>query len=259
MSQLVKQEALEGNFIARSADGTTLILQRVADGYINATALCKATNKLFADYVRLSGTTAYFSALEADMGIPISELVQVRKGGNPQEQGTWVHPQIAVHLAQWASPEFAVQVSKWVIDWMQGKLVRQPKPSDNPFELIIQQASASIELERRQMVLDQRQTSLEGRQAVTEDRVEAIEAKIEAWGGEAECFTIKGYAKLQNVKLPLSLAKTLGKEATKMCKERCVPTGTARDEVHGIVNTYPEDVLSILFYNHGLLRQPLDA
>lgn len=56
------------------------------------------------------------------MGFPISELVQSIRGGNPELQGTWVHPQVAIHLAQWLSPEFAVKVTKWVFDWMSGKI-----------------------------------------------------------------------------------------------------------------------------------------
>jgi hypothetical protein len=47
------------------------------------------------------------------MGIPITELVQSIRGGTPELQGTWVHPQVAIALAQWLSPEFAVKVTKW--------------------------------------------------------------------------------------------------------------------------------------------------
>ena len=55
--------------------------QRPQDGYINATNLCKNANKLFADYRRLQQTEAFLKALSADMGIPISGLVQIIKGG----------------------------------------------------------------------------------------------------------------------------------------------------------------------------------
>jgi len=41
-------------------------------------------------------------------------------GGNPRLQGTWVHPQVAINLAQYLSPKFAVLVSQWVMDWMSG-------------------------------------------------------------------------------------------------------------------------------------------
>ncbi len=58
--------------------------------------------------------------MSADIGIPISELIQIVKGGFSDLQGTWVHPQVAINLGQWASPKFAVLVSKWVFDWMTG-------------------------------------------------------------------------------------------------------------------------------------------
>jgi hypothetical protein len=101
---------------------TEVIHQRVKDGYVNATAMCKAAGKPWADYNRLGTTGLYLDALSADMGIPISGLVQSIKGGVPTMQGTWVHPQVAIHLAQWLSPEFAVKVTKWVFDWMSGKV-----------------------------------------------------------------------------------------------------------------------------------------
>ena len=57
-----------------------------------------------------------------ETGIPVSNLVEVRRGrGDKVQQGTWVHPHVAVNLGQWLSPQFAVKVSTWVTDWMMGK------------------------------------------------------------------------------------------------------------------------------------------
>ena len=107
--------------IEHSVDGE-VIPQRPRDGYINATRLCQQAGKLFGDYYRLTQTKAYLDELSADMGIPISGLVQIIRGGNDKLiQGTWVHPQVAIHLGQWLSPAFAVQVTRWVFDWIQGK------------------------------------------------------------------------------------------------------------------------------------------
>ena len=108
-----------------------LISQRAIDGYINATAMCKAVGKLFADYFRLQTTKAYLTALHADMGIPISAIIQSVKGGPADQQGTWVHPQIAINLAQWLSPEFSVQVSKWVFEWISGTASKRSKLPDH--------------------------------------------------------------------------------------------------------------------------------
>lgn len=99
-----------------------IIYQRIKDGYVNATAMCKAAGKQMGHYGQLSSTKAFLKELSSDIGIPISELVQIIKGGTPEFQGTWVHPQVAIHLGQWASPKFAVLVSKWVFDWMSGSI-----------------------------------------------------------------------------------------------------------------------------------------
>lgn len=94
--------------------------QRANDGYINATALCQASGKKLSHYLEIKATKDFLIELSADAGIPASELVQIIKGGHPQMQGTWVHPQVAINLGQWASPKFAVVVSKWVFEWMSG-------------------------------------------------------------------------------------------------------------------------------------------
>ena len=98
-----------------------LIPQRPRDGYIDATRLCKEAGRLFADYYRSAQTTAFLNELSSDMGIPISGLVQSVRGGDPRLRGTWIHPQVAINLAQWLSPAFAVKVNKWVFDWMTGR------------------------------------------------------------------------------------------------------------------------------------------
>lgn len=110
----------ELSFIEHNVEEVT-INQRAFDGYINATALCKACNKKINDYLRLNNTKEFCKELSSETGIPVSELIQVIKGGVPEAQGTWVHPQVAINLAQWASPKFAVFVSKWVIEWTSGK------------------------------------------------------------------------------------------------------------------------------------------
>jgi hypothetical protein len=41
-----------------------------------------------------------------------TELLKLNQGGN--EQNTWVHPRVAIHIAQWVSPKFAVNVTGWI-------------------------------------------------------------------------------------------------------------------------------------------------
>ncbi len=129
MAENPKQRELA--FVPHAYQGE-VIEQRIGDGYINATAMCKAAGKLFGDYSRNASARAFLAELSSDMGIPISELVQSISGGIPQHQGTWVHPQVAINLGQWLSPRFAVQVSKWVYDWMSAGA---PKTPSLPYHL----------------------------------------------------------------------------------------------------------------------------
>ncbi|SFB88284.1 KilA-N domain-containing protein [Brevinema andersonii] len=116
---------------------TMCLIQR-EDGYINATALCQSAGKRWNHYISNDSTKEFLGELSGSMGIPITGtsignisissvagipatgLIQVRQGGTPQEQGTYVHPKVAIHLAQWLSPKFAVFVTGIVLNWING-------------------------------------------------------------------------------------------------------------------------------------------
>ena len=121
-----------------------LIERRDPDGYINATAMCQAGGKLVADYFRLEATKEFVDELVSDMGIPISELIQSVKGGKTDAQGTWIHEDIAMNLAQWISPKFSVKVSRWLMSAYKETIKKQSeKPSH--LELLIADATRSWE------------------------------------------------------------------------------------------------------------------
>jgi hypothetical protein len=137
---------MTNNNVLTHSFGNSIIQQRESDGYINATAMCKATGKLWADYFRLDSTKAFLNELSAVTGYPITALYQVFQGGNSQtSQGTWIHPYIAINLAQWCSPTFAVQVSKWVIDWFKGAQnpITQPSAAAHPLRDAISYVEAA--------------------------------------------------------------------------------------------------------------------
>ena len=112
------------------------------DGYIYADGLCQAVGKRMHDWLRSRETKNFIKELEKRLeksetripatkiieiyqsGIPasglsdaqfcVSGLIQVYKGGNNKyNQGTWVHPDLGINLAQWCSPSFSLQVSKY--------------------------------------------------------------------------------------------------------------------------------------------------
>jgi len=116
-------QQLSLELIQHEVDGGVMIDQRALDGYINATAMCKAVDRQWNHYWDSAPTQKFIAELVSETSIAATVLVQSVRGG--RVQGTWVHPQVAIHLAQWLSPRFAVQVTKWIYDWMSGG-ARQP-------------------------------------------------------------------------------------------------------------------------------------
>ena len=91
------------------------IVHRPSDGYINVTYLCVAGKRQYKHWACLKKTSAFLQALNSSIGIPTDELTKYKSGSN-KERATWVHPQVAINIAQWISPEFDVQVSKWIYE-----------------------------------------------------------------------------------------------------------------------------------------------
>ena len=108
------------------------IVCRESDGYVDVTNLCKAGCKEFKAWNRLVKTREYLKILAADLEsehqklnsnnqtavtITAADLIKLGTGtkfGSTQTNETWVHPKIAINIAQWISPKFDLQVSKWI-------------------------------------------------------------------------------------------------------------------------------------------------
>lgn len=123
------------NLIFKSNNGLSLY-QRANDGYVNATKLCQDEEKLFGDYARLKTTKEYLNELSMSMGIPIDQLVYSMKTRSNDNRGTWVHPKVAIHLAQWLSPQFAVFVTNIMMEWFSGAYERRKTKEEELLALL---------------------------------------------------------------------------------------------------------------------------
>ena len=73
---------------------------------VNATEMAKPFGKVAKDWLKNQSAQEFISTLSAERRILPSELVVSRKGGN--EQGTWMHEDVAIEFARWLSPKFAI-------------------------------------------------------------------------------------------------------------------------------------------------------
>lgn len=83
------------------------------DGYINATKLCQAAGKRMTKWKNSKETQELIKIFSLTKN-ESTKLIEIFQGGNKYNQGTWVHPDLGLHLAQWCSPSFSLQVSKWL-------------------------------------------------------------------------------------------------------------------------------------------------
>lgn len=114
--------------------------QRLTDGFINGTSMALAHQKKINDWFRNIDTLELFQALADDLNLQsnygnsrnldvarlsASKYAEIfpglvfAKAGSPEAGGgTWLHPDLAIQLAQWCSKPFALQVSRWVREWI---------------------------------------------------------------------------------------------------------------------------------------------
>lgn len=91
-----------------------------ADGWINATQAAAQFGKRPNDWLSLPSTTDYLAALSRRTvtGLSGNDLVSVKQGG--KNQGTWLHPKLAVKFARWLSVDFEIWCDEQIDQLVRG-------------------------------------------------------------------------------------------------------------------------------------------
>jgi hypothetical protein len=94
---------------------------RREDGFVNATAMCRANGRQWKNYIRLDRSQQYLEALAGSAQIRADRLIDAITTGPNHLRGTWIHPRLAVDLARWISPQFAVWMDGWFLESLEAK------------------------------------------------------------------------------------------------------------------------------------------
>lgn len=133
------------DLVSRSWNDTP-ISRRASDGYVNATAMCKANGKLWGHFFETDRCASYLEALSGVIGKPITGpngLVQAQRGGS--DQGTWIHPDVATELARWISPAFSVFVNQWFREEFESRsAAQQPEMPQLPAVVAVERTIGVI-------------------------------------------------------------------------------------------------------------------
>lgn len=104
----------------RTFDG--IPIGKRSDGYVDATAACRACQKEFKFYRRMESTNKYLECLAKTLSKEIDELVCTDRG-----IGTWVHPSVALDLGRWLRTDFAIWMDAWILEEINKSTAVQPK------------------------------------------------------------------------------------------------------------------------------------
>lgn len=85
-------------------NGSPITFQKGDSVMVNATEMAKPFGKRSNDFLSSKSTKELICSLSIKTGISATDLVIVNQGGN--NQGTWMHEDLALVFAQWLSPDF---------------------------------------------------------------------------------------------------------------------------------------------------------
>jgi hypothetical protein len=100
------------------------------DGYVNATQMCQANGKQIGHWIETNDYNRYTQALSTSIGIPIDQLVLVKRDGQNELRGTWIHPKLAIKLARWISVEFELWCDDHIKTLMESGSTSLASPPD---------------------------------------------------------------------------------------------------------------------------------
>ncbi|MBD5302376.1 MAG: phage antirepressor protein [Bacteroides sp.] len=158
-------------------NGNNITFNKGANLMVNATEMAKPFGKRPNDFLSAKSTQELICSLSAKTGIPATALVIVNQGGN--NQGTWLHEDLALIFAQWLSPTFYLWCNDRIKELLQVGMTATPATLEamieNP-DLIISLANRVKELraenvQKQKLLAAQNQTIKDLNEANAEMRV----------------------------------------------------------------------------------------
>ena len=127
-----------------------------------------------------------------------------------------------------------------------GKYEEKKKPLTQA-ELILQQAQWMVEAESRINNIENNVIGLAGTVQNNDKSIKRLENN-QRRTVTSNHLTVIAYANIKGIKPKSYHAPSIGKKATKICREKDLLIGTTVDSRYGLINTYPVEVLDEIFF-----------
>ena len=129
---------------------------------------------------------------------------------------------------------------KWITSEVIPAIRKTGKYEEKPMtsaQYLLQQAQWMVEAENRMSNIENNDKSIR--------RLENNQRRTVT----STHLTVIAYANIKGIKPKSYHAPSIGKKATRMCRERNLMTGTTVDSRYGLINTYPIEVLDEIFFS----------
>jgi hypothetical protein len=112
--------SLRGNY------GEIVTEMRVSDGLINANRMCKSNGRSFSAFKKDGGGGKFLTELADELDMVVMDdntesdkFPLVKWSGSHTRIETWVHPRVAIRLAQWTGIKFAIKEGSVPVEQLQ--------------------------------------------------------------------------------------------------------------------------------------------
>ena len=127
-----------------------------------------------------------------------------------------------------------------------GKYEEKKKPLTQA-ELILQQAQWMVEAESRINNIENNVIGIANTVESNDKSIKRLENN-QRRTVTSNHLTVIAYANIKGIKPKSYHAPSIGKKATKICREKDLLIGTTVDSRYGLINTYPVEVLDEIFF-----------
>lgn len=125
------------------------------------------------------------------------------------------------------------------------------------FKLIEKVTKGQQQLSPAQYLLQQAQwmVEAENRLNTVENGINDIQKEVVRLGHNqrreitSNHLTVIAYANMKGISPKTYHSSSIGRKATKICREKRLQTGTVVDSKYGLINTYPSEVLDEIFFS----------
>ena len=175
-------------------------------------------------------------AIEGQDWVLLTQRVKTPEGGRPTDDFL-LTMDFAKRLAMMTRTETGEKVRSYFLA-CEEHMKQQAHAPLSPAEQLLYQAQLMVENERRVRTLEESHKTLE-------IKVNEMEAKASTT--PADYYAVSGFARLNKIPVDMKLAISIGKMARSLCVTNGYSIGRVPDAKYGQVNTYPKDVLSVVF------------